>query len=308
MNSKSPNEDLKAWLFSSTETVDIYSIGFQEVVDLNTSSFLLQSDWAERESSWIAAINKELINPEENLNYILKEKIRMFGVLLLIYVKDEEWNKSIYDVFKAEVATGIMDTVGNKGSVGISMKVHETRICFVCSHFAADIEKVSKRNSDYRSTKQRLRFEYNANLDYYDLELHDIVFWFGDLNYRIDSLNLVKTLNLIYTNDLDELIKNDQLTNEKLKLNSFEDYNEGAITFRPTYKYLCGQDTYAKQESIKSSPTPNELSCDRIAYTDRVLWRTSQNLNVINSIVKNLINFLLIRNFYLGQFTKVFVY
>ena len=98
MNSKSPNEDLKAWLFSSTETVDIYSIGFQEVVDLNTSSFLLQSDWAERESSWIAAINKELINPEDNLNYILKEKIRMFGVLLLIYVKDEEWNKSIFKI------------------------------------------------------------------------------------------------------------------------------------------------------------------------------------------------------------------
>jgi len=159
--------------------------------------------------------------------------------------------------------------------------LHETRICFVCSHFAADLDKTAKRNSDYRSTRQRLKFEYNANLDYYDLDAHDIIFWFGDLNYRIDTFSLMNALELIFTNELDKLLVNDQLLKEKTNLNVFEDYNEGKINFRPTYKYLVRQDTYAKHELVKNSQTPNELTCDRIGYTDRILWKqNSQDLNV----------------------------
>jgi hypothetical protein len=120
-----------------------------------------------------------------------------------------------------------MDTVGNKGSVGTSLKINETRVCFVCSHFASDTDKLHKRNNDYKSTKQRLKFEYNANLDYYDLDSHDAIFWFGDLNYRIDKLSLNKTMEQIYTNELDKLIEYDQLTIERNKFNVFEDYNEG---------------------------------------------------------------------------------
>jgi hypothetical protein len=44
----------------------------------------------------------------------------MFGLLLLIYVrinKDNSLVNSIYDILKAEVATGIMDTVGNKVNI-----------------------------------------------------------------------------------------------------------------------------------------------------------------------------------------------
>lgn len=159
--------------------------------------------------------------------------------------------------------------------------MHETRICFVCSHFAADLDKTAKRNSDYRSTRQRLKFEYNANLDYYDLDAHDIIFWFGDLNYRIDTFSLMNALELIFTNELDELLVNDQLLKEKTNLNVFEGYNEGKINFRPTYKYLVRQDTYAKHELVKNSQTPNELTCDRIGYTDRILWKqNNKDLNV----------------------------
>lgn len=282
VNAKYPSEDLRAWLFVDPKPVDVYAIGLQEVVDLNTSSFLLQSDWLERENAWVEAINSALIDKEADKNYILVEKIRMFGLLLLVYVNGQDLVKSIYEIFKSEVPTGIMETVGNKGSVGISMKIHETRICFVCSHFAADTDKVAKRNSDYRSTKQKLKFVYNANLDYYDLESHhDIIFWFGDLNYRIDTINLVKAISLIDSNELDELIIYDQLKRERKLMNIFEDYNEGEIQFRPTYKYLVGHDKYAKLDLLKTSPVVNELACDRIAYTDRVLWRAVSNLNVI---------------------------
>ena len=184
-----------------------------------------------------------------------------------------------------------MNTVGNKGSVAVSLKIHETRICFVCSHFAADTERVIKRNSDYINTKQRLRFEYNANLDYHDLEqAHDIIFWFGDLNYRLDaSLGMANALHLIDTSSFQKLLESDQLCNEKKKGNIFENYIEGKINFRPTYKYLLREDKYARQELLRNSLNPLELPCDRIAYTDRVLWRSVPDLNVklfINYICK----------------------
>ena len=112
VNAKYPDEDLRPWLFAHTnDQIDIFAIGLQEVVDLNTQSFLLQSDWIERETNWIRSIDNELVN------YYRLEKIRMFGLLLLIYVRinnDNSLVNSIYDILKAEVATGIMDTVGNK--------------------------------------------------------------------------------------------------------------------------------------------------------------------------------------------------
>jgi len=43
---------LRAWLFvdeKNSKQADLYAIGLQEVVDLNTQSFLLQADWAQRE-------------------------------------------------------------------------------------------------------------------------------------------------------------------------------------------------------------------------------------------------------------------
>jgi len=129
--------------------------------------------------------------------------------------------------FRWELLKGILGTVGNKGSIGVSFKLNETRLCFICSHFASDTSQLQKRNADYRSTKQHMKFEYNANLDYYDLDNHDAVFWFGDLNYRLDKVSLTQTLEQIYSNQLEQLVGFDQLTLERERQNVFDSYNEG---------------------------------------------------------------------------------
>ena len=172
--------------------------------------------------------------------------------------------------------------MGNKGSLGLSMKIFENRICFVCSHFAADTEKLEKRNSDYRSTKQRLRFIYNNLGDFHHIDTHDTVFWFGDLNYRLDKLSLQQTIEMIMKNQINDLIEYDQLTIEKNKKNIFEDFNEGKIRFRPTYKFVIGTDTYEKQD-IALTPTNDIINESKNvkaklpSWTDRIFWRSTDN-------------------------------
>ena len=146
----------------------------------------------------------------------------------------------------------------------------------MCSHFAADTDKLEKRNADYRSTKQRLRFVYNNLGDYYDVDSHDVVFWFGDLNYRLDKLPLKRTIDLIASNQISELLKFDQLTCEKKKGNIFGEFNEGEIRFRPTYKYVIGSDIYEKQEMAQSVEL-GESKAVKVklpSWTDRVFWRS----------------------------------
>lgn len=241
VNGKLPDESLRPWLCVQApdgKPVDIFALGFQELVDLNTISLLMQSEAAERESYWTNILNHDMLNEnnfKSRTKYRLLSQVRMFGLFLIVYVKESLLEKQyVREVLTSSVATGIMDFVGNKGSVGVSVKVHETRICFVCSHLAADTDKLEKRNADYRSCQQRLKF-YPDPTDYsifYDLEnSHDAVFWFGDLNYRLEQISLQDTFRLIFASDYENLLKWDQLSNERLRRRAFEHYIEGQINY-----------------------------------------------------------------------------
>lgn len=284
VNGKPPDESLAPWLCLNDKHIDIYAIGFQELVDLTTVNLLKQNDSAEL--CWIYQIEKEICN-EKSLRLKAKYKqvckIRMFGLFLVIYVDEKLLEKNyITNVQRGSLATGLMDLVGNKGSVAVSMKIYESRVCFVCSHFAADTDKLEKRNSDFRSAKLKLSF-LNDLGDPTGLSIddHDSVFWFGDLNYRIDKISLSETLNYINSSNYDELIKFDQLTREKSNQKVFERFEEGRIKFRPTYKYLIKSDVYEKQALLVNSEfnnADNEAnSIGKVklpSWTDRVLWKS----------------------------------
>ena len=53
------------------------------------------------------------------------------------------------EVVSAAVATGMGNTLGNKGGVGISFFVGNTKILIVNSHLAAHDKAVKQRNADY---------------------------------------------------------------------------------------------------------------------------------------------------------------
>jgi len=156
LNGKRPDESLIPWLFAKGNDIDLYAIGFQEVVDLTTTSLLLRTDWIEKETALNQLILDELAEncAKHNLkrSYKLLTRTKMFGLFLFIYVSNTINDQLISDVTSSYVPTGILN-VGNKGSVGVSLRLGDTRVCFVCSHFAADTDKLEKRNSDFRTTR-----------------------------------------------------------------------------------------------------------------------------------------------------------
>ena len=102
---------------------------------------------------------------------------------------------------------------------------------------------------------------YDSNVNIPD---HDIIIWMGDLNYRIDDSLLIEDIfRMIEKNDLEILRQKDQLNIERAKNRVFHGFQEGMLTFAPTYKYQPGTDLYeTRAEKKLRAPA----WCDRILY------------------------------------------
>ena len=76
---------------------------------------------------------------------------------------------------------------------------------------------------------------------------HSMVFWLGDLNYRIQlSPEMTAEQVKAYADNyqLQTLLKFDQLLQEMTKKTVFTGFTEGPITFKPTYKYNVNSDEW----------------------------------------------------------------
>lgn len=105
------------------------------------------------------------------------------------------------------------------------------------------------------------------------LQDHDIIFWFGDLNYRIDdSLTTEQVFHLIETRQFEDLRLKDQLNIEHKRGAVFQNFSEGRLNFPPTYKYQPGTDKYE---------TRAEKKLRAPAWCDRVLWKCSGSMGMV---------------------------
>lgn len=98
---------------------------------------------------------------------------------------------------------------------------------------------------------------------------HDVVFWLGDLNYRIDA-SLANVMKWIEEENWHELYDADQLQKQMKTCSVFTGFKEGPIRFPPTYKMSKSEDKYkVSGENGDKIRVP--------AYTDRILWRFGEN-------------------------------
>ena len=184
---------------------------------------------------------------------------QLSGMMLTVFVKEEHC-PYIRKIAAQTVGTGFMGTGGNKGGVAVRFEFHKTSICFVACHFAAHLEKVQKRNDNFTDICKRMIFtQYEPPKKITD---HDMVYWMGDLNYRIEGLDLERVKELIKSENLEELLAYDQLRSQRNQGHVFTSFLEGRITFKPTYKYDLGTDVYDTSDKARIP-----------SWTDRILWR-----------------------------------
>ncbi|CAK7356192.1 unnamed protein product [Dovyalis caffra] len=242
-----------------------------EVID----SFSEVSDWLseaeddtfleEPSEQYYSEIVKDNGNPRPKYVRIVSKQ--MVGIYVSIWVR-KKLRRHINNLEVSPVGVGLMGYMGNKGSVSVSMSLFQSRLCFVCSHLTSGQKDGAeqRRNADVYEIIRRTRFSsvLDANQPQ-TIPSHDQIFWFGDLNYRLNMLD-IEVRKLVALKKWDELINSDQLSKELRSGHVFEGWKEGVINFPPTYKYEINSDRYVgenpKEGEKKRSP----------AWCDRILW------------------------------------
>ncbi|XP_061595279.1 LOW QUALITY PROTEIN: synaptojanin-1-like [Cololabis saira] len=251
---------------SKANPIDIFAIGFEEMVELNAGNIVSAS--TTNQKLWAAELQKNLSRDHK---YVLLASEQLVGVCLFVFIRPQH-APFIRDVAVDTVKTGMGGATGNKGGVAIRLLFHTTSICFVCSHFAAGQSQVKERNDDYNEITRRLTFPMGRLL-----YSHDYVFWCGDFNYRIGLPN-DEVKELIRQQNWDALTAGDQLLEQKNSGLVFRGFIEGNLDFAPTYKYDLFSEDYDTSEKCR---TP--------AWTDRILWKrrkwnfnkTAEEMNVV---------------------------
>uniref|UniRef100_A0A2K5IPG7 phosphoinositide 5-phosphatase n=1 Tax=Colobus angolensis palliatus TaxID=336983 RepID=A0A2K5IPG7_COLAP len=207
VNGQSPKERLQPWLSDGVQAPDVYCVGFQEL-DLSKEAFFFHD--TPKEEEWFKAVSEGL---HPDAKYAKVKLIRLVGIMLLLYVKQEH-AAYVSEVEAETVGTGIMGRMGNKGGVAIRFQFHNTSICVVNSHLAAHIEEYERRNQDYKDICSRMQFcqlKFLLNPVTFVLCPHSVILWLGDLNYRIEELDVEKVKKLIEEKDFQTLYAYDQV-------------------------------------------------------------------------------------------------
>jgi hypothetical protein len=250
------DEDIYQWLSPDDEKLpDVYVIGIEEIVEL-TPQQVMSTD-PEKRKKW----EMEILNILRKFDpsYIHLKSKQLVGAFIAIFVRDKDVDK-IRNIESVLIKTGLKGLAGNKGGVAISMNYYDSSLCFVTAHLAAGQQNIEDRNRDYHTISEGINFKGGRKI-----KDHDIVIWIGDFNYRINNLSNEYVRQKAIAGDLDELLNNDQLINQMLEGKAFYGYQEGPITFRPTYKYDIGTDEFDTSEKARIP-----------AWCDRVLFKANR--------------------------------
>ncbi|KAF5200332.1 Type i inositol polyphosphate 5-phosphatase [Thalictrum thalictroides] len=201
---------------------------------------------------------------------------QMVGIYVSVWVR-RSLRRHINNLRVSPVGVGLMGYMGNKGSVSLSMSLFQTRLCFVCSHLTSGhkVGDENKRNSDVNEILRRTQFSSIIDCDQpQKIPSHDQIFWFGDLNYRLNMLD-TEVRMLVARKQWDELIRSDQLSKELCVGRVFYGWKEGLIDFPPTYKYEFNSDRYFGDEPKEGAKKRSPAWCDRILWSGKGIKQLS---------------------------------
>ncbi|KAL0667138.1 hypothetical protein Bca4012_029842 [Brassica carinata] len=240
---------LMSWLGSDVSDVGIVAVGLQEV-DMG-AGFLAMSTAKETvgvEGSvvgkwWIDAIGNAL---DERNTFERMGSRQLAGLLISLWVR-KDIRTHVGDLDVAAVPCGFGRAIGNKGGVGLRIRVYDRIMCFVNCHLAAHLEAVTRRNADFNHIYRSMNTNIITEEEKSDLAAADFVAFFGDFNYR----------------------EKDQLRAEMSEGKVFQGMREALITFPPTYKFEKNKPGLGGYDSGEKKRIP--------AWCDRVIFRDNQS-------------------------------
>lgn len=186
-----------------------------------------------------------------NESYSLIAKAVNVGVALLVYAREDTVASIVRDVQTQWAACGPA-WMGNKGAVAVRFRIDDEVYTFVNAHLTAHLPNYERRTQDWADIVSSTLFpplprsKSKAYSTIYD-STH--VFFFGDLNFRLD---VPKTLN---RPDFERMARTAEGRKQLLQYDQLvRAQREGRIPpmkeaplwdFQPTYKFLLNHvDTY----------------------------------------------------------------
>lgn len=285
LGAQEPTANLDAWLVqpaieAGVAKPDVYAVGFQELVQLSAGNMASDKHSQSRVDQWMeiikATLNKGRSEQKKD-GYELVLCSHLVGLCLLVFVADRHL-PHVSNVDGQTTGVGVLGMMGNKGACATRLQLYDSTLCFVCSHLAAHRSNVHGRNKDFANIISRTKFtvakaktvvtEVELSLmedepDEYGILDHDFVVWLGDLNYRFQQEVTMETVQrCLAEDDLQQLWHLDQLNLERAHGRVFVGFEEGSLTFKPTYKLVPGADSYDCAGTKMRMP----------AWTDRILW------------------------------------
>ncbi|KAL3827981.1 hypothetical protein ACJIZ3_016783 [Penstemon smallii] len=222
---------------------------------------------------------RDCVEEKTNSRYCLVASKQMVGIFLTVWIRSD-LRDAVRSLKVSCVGRGLMGYLGNKGSISISMSLHQTSFCFICSHLTSGERDgdESRRNSDVMEILRKTRFPRVHNMGDENSPQtildHDRIIWLGDLNYRI-ALSYRCAKALVEMRNWRALLENDQLRIEQRQGRVFPGWNEGKIYFPPTYKYSNNSDRYAGENMHPKEKRRTPAWCDRILWHGRGIKQLS---------------------------------
>ncbi|XP_037530930.1 phosphatidylinositol 3,4,5-trisphosphate 5-phosphatase 1 [Nematolebias whitei] len=242
---------------------DVYVIGTQE-------DPLGEREWSDTLKSVLRNIT--------NISFKQVAIHTLWNIRIVVLAKPEHENR-ISHVFSDSVKTGIANTLGNKGAVGVSFMFNGTSLGFVNSHLTSGSEKKLRRNQNYINILRLLNLR-DKKFNPFDItHVFTHFFWLGDLNYRVEfpSSEAEYIVTKIKQQQYQELLSKDQLCMERTDGKVFLHFDEEEITFPPTYRFE--RDTREKYAYTKAKATGTKYNLP--SWCDRVLRKSYPLVHVV---------------------------
>ena len=336
-------QSLKKWL-RVYESPKIIAIGLQEI-DMNAHSVLFGE--TDAQNYWKMVLC-HLVGADEDersitQSYFIVASKQLVGLYLCVFV-----HKSILpDVCLDEISVNTVSigkslgpirenrksalfNFGNKGAVGLHLRLQEVTIAFVNAHLHPHMDGMHKRRKGVSTIMSEMTFEVPATIANYhqyeryfnasaeevstsisdnlpkdsgnsysiSLNDHNAIFFFGDLNFRLNHPPNYAVKRSVMTNDWSDMFNTyDQLQGELQK--GAADVQSGWYGFHeehpkriPTYRYVANKNMLDLPGGILTDD-PDDKRADKgrvPGFTDRILWKEPKALNNSDSSASNAVS------------------